>query len=235
MRSAIVAVNGWIWLPSWAGRARLPWPTTIFDSDAVGRPLDRREEDRGDDGDSEDGGDDPLPTQEDVKVLPQADPRLLGFRHVELGWRHAGHYDTPLCGRSRLRQGRLRRLGVYADLVYRRDAAGLSADRAFVDFVTGLPPRVDEVVLFGRLDPNPDATRTRSPPPACASCRFRITAACATSAGSRGRGEGRWRRSSASCPVSTGSGSSGRTRSRSRSRGAHAGAACRSSSASARS
>ena len=42
------------------------------------------------------------------------------------------------------------RLGVYADLVYRSDGETLSADRAFVNFVTGLPPRVSELVLFGR-------------------------------------------------------------------------------------
>jgi glycosyltransferase involved in cell wall biosynthesis len=47
------------------------------------------------------------------------------------------------------------RLGVYSDMVYRRDAAGVSNNRAFVRFVTSLPPRVDEVVLFGRLDPTP--------------------------------------------------------------------------------
>ena len=47
------------------------------------------------------------------------------------------------------------RLGVYADLVYRRDGETISTDRAFVRFVTSLPPRVDEVVLFGRLDPEP--------------------------------------------------------------------------------
>jgi glycosyltransferase involved in cell wall biosynthesis len=47
------------------------------------------------------------------------------------------------------------RLGVYADLLYRRDADGISADRAFVKFVTGLRPRVGEIVLFGRLDPQP--------------------------------------------------------------------------------
>lgn len=47
------------------------------------------------------------------------------------------------------------RLGVYADLVYRADGETLSADRAFLDFVASLPPRVDELVLFGRLDPAP--------------------------------------------------------------------------------
>jgi glycosyltransferase involved in cell wall biosynthesis len=45
------------------------------------------------------------------------------------------------------------RLGVYSDLKYRRDDAGLSTDRAFIRFVTALPPRVEEVVIFGRLDP----------------------------------------------------------------------------------
>jgi glycosyltransferase involved in cell wall biosynthesis len=45
------------------------------------------------------------------------------------------------------------RLGVYSDLKYRRDEDGLSTDRAFIRFVTSLPPRVDEVVVFGRLDP----------------------------------------------------------------------------------
>jgi glycosyltransferase involved in cell wall biosynthesis len=47
------------------------------------------------------------------------------------------------------------RLGVYSDLVYRKDGATLSNNRAFIRFVTSLPPRVDEVVLFGRLDPEP--------------------------------------------------------------------------------
>lgn len=45
------------------------------------------------------------------------------------------------------------RLGVYADLLFRREAATVSADRAFIRFVTALPPRVDELVLFGRLEP----------------------------------------------------------------------------------
>jgi glycosyltransferase involved in cell wall biosynthesis len=47
------------------------------------------------------------------------------------------------------------RLGAYADLVYRRDGDRVFADRAFVNFVASLPPRVDELVLFGRLDPEP--------------------------------------------------------------------------------
>lgn len=47
------------------------------------------------------------------------------------------------------------RLGVYADLTYRTDGEVISNNRAFIRFVTSLPPRVDEVVLFGRLDPTP--------------------------------------------------------------------------------
>lgn len=47
------------------------------------------------------------------------------------------------------------RLGVYADLVYRQEAGTLSNNRAFIRFVTALPPHVGEVVLFGRLDPEP--------------------------------------------------------------------------------
>jgi glycosyltransferase involved in cell wall biosynthesis len=47
------------------------------------------------------------------------------------------------------------RLGVYADLVFRRDGDVLTTDRSFVNFVTALPPRVEQVVLFGRLDPAP--------------------------------------------------------------------------------
>jgi glycosyltransferase involved in cell wall biosynthesis len=47
------------------------------------------------------------------------------------------------------------RLGVFADLVYRRDGDVLSTDRAFVLLVTGLAPLLGEVVLFGRLHPEP--------------------------------------------------------------------------------
>lgn len=47
------------------------------------------------------------------------------------------------------------RLGVYADLVYRREGETLSTDRAFILFVTSLAPRLGELVLFGRLDPEP--------------------------------------------------------------------------------
>ena len=47
------------------------------------------------------------------------------------------------------------RLGIYADLLYRADDGGVSTDRAFILFVAALAERVDELVLFGRLDPQP--------------------------------------------------------------------------------
>ena len=47
------------------------------------------------------------------------------------------------------------RVGVYSDLAYRSDGSVLSTHQAFIRFVTSLPPRVDEVVLFGRLHPEP--------------------------------------------------------------------------------
>ena len=56
------------------------------------------------------------------------------------------------------------RLGVYSDLKYRRDDAGISTDRAFIRFVTSLPPRIDEVVIFGRLDPEPGRYPYALPP-----------------------------------------------------------------------
>jgi glycosyltransferase involved in cell wall biosynthesis len=47
------------------------------------------------------------------------------------------------------------RLGIYADLLYRADSDGVSTDRAFILFLAALAERVDELVLFGRLDPHP--------------------------------------------------------------------------------
>lgn len=47
------------------------------------------------------------------------------------------------------------RLGVYSDHVYHSEHGVLSTNRAFIRFVTSMPPRVDEVVLFGRLHPVP--------------------------------------------------------------------------------
>jgi glycosyltransferase involved in cell wall biosynthesis len=45
------------------------------------------------------------------------------------------------------------RLGIYADLLYRADRAGVSTDRAFILFLAALAERVDELVVFGRLRP----------------------------------------------------------------------------------
>jgi glycosyltransferase involved in cell wall biosynthesis len=47
------------------------------------------------------------------------------------------------------------RVGVYCDMAFRSDGAGVSCGRAFVRFLAALPPRVDELVIFGRLDPAP--------------------------------------------------------------------------------
>src|SRR5215218_710540 len=47
------------------------------------------------------------------------------------------------------------RLGVFADSLYRRDGEVVSNGRAFTRFVTGLADHVDEVVVFGRLAPDP--------------------------------------------------------------------------------
>lgn len=47
------------------------------------------------------------------------------------------------------------RLAVYTDYTYRRDAQGVSGERAFVRFMTGLRPHVERLVLLGRLDPSP--------------------------------------------------------------------------------
>jgi glycosyltransferase involved in cell wall biosynthesis len=47
------------------------------------------------------------------------------------------------------------RLAVYTDYTYKRDADGVSGERAFVRFMTGLRPLVDRLVLVGRLDAEP--------------------------------------------------------------------------------
>lgn len=47
------------------------------------------------------------------------------------------------------------RLGIYTDTLYWTDGESLGNSRAFTRFLTSLPPRVDEVVLFGRLAPEP--------------------------------------------------------------------------------
>jgi glycosyltransferase involved in cell wall biosynthesis len=47
------------------------------------------------------------------------------------------------------------RLGVYADLLYHSDGSAITTDRAFIRFISSLPPRVDEIIVFGRLAPEP--------------------------------------------------------------------------------
>jgi glycosyltransferase involved in cell wall biosynthesis len=47
------------------------------------------------------------------------------------------------------------RLAVYTDYTYRRDEDGVSGERAFVRFMTGLQPHVDALALVGRLDERP--------------------------------------------------------------------------------
>jgi glycosyltransferase involved in cell wall biosynthesis len=47
------------------------------------------------------------------------------------------------------------KLGVFYDLPYRSEGGRFSTDLPIVRFLTSLPPRVEEVVLFGRLNPAP--------------------------------------------------------------------------------
>lgn len=54
-------------------------------------------------------------------------------------------------------------VGLYADLLYRRDGETLTTDRAFVQFALGLAPRVGELVVFGRVDPEPGRTHYALP------------------------------------------------------------------------
>ena len=47
------------------------------------------------------------------------------------------------------------RVGVFADSLYHRDGDVLSNGRAFTRFVTGLAEHIDELVVFGRVAPDP--------------------------------------------------------------------------------
>src|SRR4051812_22048916 len=48
------------------------------------------------------------------------------------------------------------RVGVFSDIAYHRSPEGVvSTNQAFVGFVANLAPRIDELVVFGRLDPTP--------------------------------------------------------------------------------
>jgi glycosyltransferase involved in cell wall biosynthesis len=54
-----------------------------------------------------------------------------------------------------MRRAEPMRVAVYTDYTYRRDASGVSGERAFVRFMVALAPHVDRLVLVGRLDPEP--------------------------------------------------------------------------------
>jgi glycosyltransferase involved in cell wall biosynthesis len=53
------------------------------------------------------------------------------------------------------------RVAVYTDYAYHRDGDGLSAERAFALFLNELSHRVDELVLLGRVHPEPGGGRYR--------------------------------------------------------------------------
>jgi glycosyltransferase involved in cell wall biosynthesis len=53
------------------------------------------------------------------------------------------------------------RVAVYTDYAYHRDGDGLSAERAFALFLNELGRRVDELVLLGRVHPEPGGGRYR--------------------------------------------------------------------------
>jgi glycosyltransferase involved in cell wall biosynthesis len=56
------------------------------------------------------------------------------------------------------------RVAVYTDYAYHRDGGGLSAERAFALFLNELAQRVDELVLLGRVHPQPGGGRYRIDP-----------------------------------------------------------------------
>jgi glycosyltransferase involved in cell wall biosynthesis len=47
------------------------------------------------------------------------------------------------------------KLGVFYDQPYQSDGRTISAEIPVIRFITSLPPRVEEIVLFGRLNPEP--------------------------------------------------------------------------------
>ncbi len=53
------------------------------------------------------------------------------------------------------------RVAVYTDYAYHRDGDGLAAERAFALFLNELARRVDELVLLGRVHPQPGGGRYR--------------------------------------------------------------------------
>ncbi|MDA8037641.1 MAG: glycosyltransferase [Actinomycetota bacterium] len=77
--------------------------------------------------------------------------------------------STPRGGRQGGPSARLR-LGVYADLSYRRDEHGVSSSSAFIAWLAQLAEEVDELVLFGRL--SPESARAQFPLPERANICF---------------------------------------------------------------
>jgi glycosyltransferase involved in cell wall biosynthesis len=57
------------------------------------------------------------------------------------------------------------RLGIYSDMRYRGDVNGVSSHHSFLRFLANLPPRVEELVFFGRPDPEPGRSPYEVPPP----------------------------------------------------------------------
>ncbi len=48
-----------------------------------------------------------------------------------------------------------RRLGIYFEIPFRRDEAGLSTHIPFIRFALALGSHFDDLVLIGRVDPEP--------------------------------------------------------------------------------
>ena len=68
-----------------------------------------------------------------------------------------GRAATPDLPGTRAGMPATLRLGIYSDLTYRSRDGVVSTNRAFIRFVTALPPRVD-VVIAGRLHPEPGSS-----------------------------------------------------------------------------
>ncbi|HLI43664.1 MAG TPA: glycosyltransferase [Acidimicrobiales bacterium] len=75
-------------------------------------------------------------------------------RHARRLGRLADRSQDGTTARSRVPASELR-LGVYADLSYRRDDRGISTTTAFISWLSELAGQVGQLVLFGRVDPVP--------------------------------------------------------------------------------
>src|SRR3954469_10675921 len=85
--------------------------------------------------------------------LPRAPARVARSAQPRDGLSAARHRRTPL------------RLGIYSDMRYRADVNGVSSHHSFLRFLANLPPRVEELVFFGRPDPEPGRSPYELPPP----------------------------------------------------------------------